>query len=1023
MNHLHTRSCYSLLQSPFRIEEIIDRSMEMGFRHVCLTDKHTMYGTMHFLELCRKKNIHGIVGMEVETSWNDELFHFVFLAKNDNGLQGLYALSTKISKEGILSLNQVSPYTRDCICISESDGTNDGLDSYLQYDKEEEILAFLGYCQKQWHDFYVSMAMNDAKYRQIKNQQLKQLAKSLQIPTVALSRVFYEKREDVEKLRILRALDKSSNIFDQSLDVTFDRYLRTPAEMEQLYDAEDLENTDRIASLCNVQMAFQKSDLPRFENKLGINSEVYLKKLCIAGLKKRLNNQLKREYVDRLEYELNTIIKMGFTDYFLIVYDFIRYARSKDIYVGPGRGSAAGSLVAYCLGITHIDPIQNQLLFERFLNPERVSMPDIDTDFPDDRRDEVIQYVIEKYGREHVAHIVTFNTLKAKQVLRDVARVTSFPVRSVDEMTKAIPNTPGMTLQKAVQEIRAFSDQLKANPKKRELFELCLPLEGLPRHTSLHAAGVVMSDQPIEKVCPLVQVDDQILATQFTAGYLEDLGLIKMDFLGLRNLTTIDKIVKEMASQGTTLNPLHLPLDDEKTYRLLSSANTLGVFQLESEGIKQVLLKMKPACFEDIAAVLALYRPSAMQNIDLFMERRAHPETVEYPHPLLEPILKETYGIMLYQEQIMQIAQVIGNFTLAQADNLRKAMSKKNRDLMESFKESFIQGAYTHKCSTKLAKEIFATMEQFAEYGFNKSHSYAYSLVAYQTAYLKANYPLYFYKSILDSVIGASEKTSEYIHECARLGIEVKPCHIQYSKASYAIEGNSLRMPLQVLKNIGKSIYPSILEERKKGPFVDFIDAVVRLHGRKIGDSPLSILIDGGALDDLGCNRYTMRENLSKVTNYADIITIKKEEETLFDYELVSRPALLQMKEDRMLKSKRELAVYGFYISEHPVQSIRKEKYPRSLTIPQVLALEEGYVGVVGKIVGLRTIKTKKGEDMAFMSLEDETSRIDVVLFPKIYKAYSVLLERDKICFVEAKKERAGQNGRSSLIANKLEIV
>ncbi|MDO4466603.1 MAG: DNA polymerase III subunit alpha [Bacillota bacterium] len=1022
MNHLHTRSCYSILQSPFRLEQLIKSSKEMGFRHVCLTDKHTMYGTMHFLELCRKNQIHGIVGMELEASFQNGLFHFVCLAKNDNGLQGLYALSTRISKEGVMDIETISSYTQDCICISESDGANDELDVFLQHDKEEEIVAYLSYCKSLWKDFYVSIAMNDAKYRQTKNQFLKQIARSLQIRTVALSRVFYEKKEDVEKLRILRALDRSTTIFDQSLEVTFDRYLRSPKEMELLYEQEDLEMTDYIASQCNIQMAFQKSDLPRFENKYNVNSEKYLTDLCRAGLKKRLNNQLRKEYIDRLEYELNTIVKMGFTDYFLIVYDFIRYARSQNIYVGPGRGSAAGSLVAYCLGITHIDPIENHLLFERFLNPERVTMPDIDTDFPDNRRDEVIQYVIDKYGREHVAHIITFNTLKAKQVLRDVARVTSFPIRSVEEMTKAIPNTPGMTLLKASQEIRAFSDQLKANSKKRELFELCLPLEGLPRHTSLHAAGVVMSDQPIEKVCPLVKVDDGIVATQFTAGYLEDLGLIKMDFLGIRNLTTIDNVIKDMARQGIVLNPLHLPLNDKKAYQILSMAETMGVFQLESEGIKQVLRKMKPTCFEDIAAVLALYRPSAMQNIDLFIERREHPEKVEYAHPLLKPILEETYGIMLYQEQIMQIAQVIGNFSLAQADNLRKAMSKKNRELMESYREAFIQGAYKHKLSTKLAKEIFATMEQFAEYGFNKSHSYAYSLVAYQMAYLKANYPLFFYKSVLDSVIGASEKTSEYIHECRRIGIDIKPCHIQYSKAGYTIEGKSLRMPLQVLKNIGKSVYPLILAEREKGPFRDFIDAAVRLHACKVSDSALSILIDGGAMDDLGSNRLTMRENLSKVTNYADIITIKKAEETLFDFELVSKPALMQMKEDRILKSKRELAVFGFYISEHPIQSLRKEKFPKSLSIPQVQALEEGFVGVLGKIVLLRVIKTKQGEDMAFMSLEDETSRLDVVLFPKTYKAYAQQLERDKFCFVEARKQKQAQN-RSSIIANRIEII
>ena len=853
--------------------------------------------------------------------------------------------------------------------------------------------------------------MNDSGKKRADNKILKQL----DCKRVAVSRILYENSEDVKTLQVLRAIAKQSNIENQGLDVQFQRYLRSPQEMEALYDESDLLATEQIAGMCNVQMAFQKSKLPVFKNKLHIDSRDYLIKLCKKGLEKRLNGNLNTTYMNRLEYELSVIVNMGFTDYFLIVWDFIRYARSQDIFVGPGRGSAAGSLVAYCLGITHIDPIQNNLLFERFLNPSRISMPDIDTDFPDDRRDEVIQYVRDLYGHDHVSHIVTFNTLQAKQAIRDVGRVMNIPARIVDELSKMLKNTPKTTLLQAYNENPVFRKRIESDKRLTDLFQMCIKVEGLPRHTSLHAAGIVLSDQPIVNVCPLVSVDGSIQATQFTAEYLEDLGLIKMDFLGIRNLTTIHEIVTNLKTQKhISLDMMKINLKDAKTYQLLAMGNTLGVFQLESSGITALLQKIQPNKFEDISVVLALYRPGAMQHIDTYIERKKDPTKVVYPHPLLEPVLKETYGIMIYQEQVMQAAQVIGGFSLAQADTLRKAMSKKKLDVMQNLKEQFILGARKKRIQDSVSKEIFSIMEQFAGYGFNKSHSYAYSLVAYQMAYLKANYPLYFYQSLLNSVIGSGIKTSQYIYECKRRNIAVNGCDINLSKEYYEIENNSIRMPLQVLKGVGKTIYPTILEH---APYTDLFDFLAKASMYKINESTIRILIDGGALDSFGYNRATLNENLRKLLDYVNIVRIEDPNDLRFDFSIVSRPGIQRMKENPLQKAQKEQYVYGFYVSEHPVQSLRIHKYPNCIPLLNAVN-QDGYMNILVRVASFRTHKTKKGDWMCFMSVEDEAGKMDAVIMPRLYAQQKENIQKDRICLIQGKKDRP-----TSIVVNKIEWI
>lgn len=1015
MNHLQIRSCYSLLKSPFQIEEIVDTAIENGFQHVCLTDINYLFGVMPFYQYCLKKGIHPILGMEVKALYQDEFMNFVLLAKNDDGLQGLYKLSTYIScVSEIIDIEQLSSYTQNCFVLTSGD--SDQLEQWMEREDKESVQNYFKQCQELWHDFYVSIAMNDSKYRREKNKILKEYAKELEIPTVALSRIYYKKQDDVETLRLQRAIDRQTNLQDQTLDVTYGRYFRTQKEMEELYDQEDLEMTDVIAKQCNVQMALPKSHLPVFKNKLDIDNETYLIKLCKKGLQKRLNNKVPDEYVKRLEYELSVITKMGFTDYFLIVWDFIRESRQRDVYVGPGRGSAAGSLAAYCLGITHVDPIENHLFFERFLNPERISMPDIDTDFPDDRRDEIIDYVREKYGNEHVAHIVTFNRLKAKQALRDVARVMNYSPRKVDELTKIIPSNSKLSLMEIYQSQPSFQKLVNQDDKGQTklLFSRALKIEGMPRHLSLHAAGIVLSDQEIENVCPLVNVDGQTLATQYTMEYLENLGLIKFDFLAIRNLTTIYSIVDSLRKhENIDLDLLKLPLNDSKTFDVLSRGDTLGIFQLESQGIKQLLMKIKPNHYEDICAVLALYRPGPMQNIDTYIENRKHPENIKYVDERLRPILQETYGIIVYQEQIMQIAQVISGFTLAQADQLRKAMSKKNMDLMNSYKEQFISGAIRNRCTKKTAEEIFDWIQRFAEYGFNKSHSYAYSLTSYQMAYLKANYPTYFYQHLLDSVLGSSIKTSQYIYECNKRNIQVLQPSVCFSKKDYSIEKNQIRMPLSSLKGIGKTVYEPILKEREKGEFLDFIDFIVRATANKIGEASLHTLINGGALDDFEYNRATMNENLNRVIVYSDLIRTETDEGTLFNYDIVAKPKLMMMKENPSLKSKKEHELLGFYISEHPIHRIRKQ-YPKSTPIAQC-ETKDGYYDILGQIIGYRIHKTKNQQNMAFVSIEDETGKIDVVVMPRLFEKNRQRIQKDAIIYVRGKKDRP-----QSILANQI---
>ena len=1003
--HLHVRSCYTLLQSTLTIPKIVAAAKRCGYTAVALTDKHVMHGAMAFYHACKKENIKPIFGMEVDVLEQEELYGFVVLAKNDAGYQNLLKLSTWLNtgeERRIPDLDTLAYYAKDCIVLTNGDQNQ--METLIVKEELDLLRHWLKLCRKQFSDFYVSIARNDSGLMEKKNPVLKQVCKELDIPYTALSRIYFEREEDEESYKTLCAIDQGVSLHDKMLNYSPRRYFRTPKEMQLLYEDEELQMSDRIAALCQVEMQLPKAVLPKFQNKYGVSSEEFLRSLCQKGLQKRMQYQpISPVYQQRLDYELDVIIRMQYADYFLIVWDFIRFAKTQHIYIGPGRGSAAGSLVAYCLGITHVDPIRYHLLFERFLNPERISMPDIDTDFPDNRRDEVIHYVEQLYGKHRVSHIITFNTLAAKQVLRDVGKAMEINPRQIDRLCKLVPNVIKVTLDYAYQNDARFKELINSGETMRRLYATARKLEGLPRHASLHAAGIVFSDEAIEQVCPLIDVDEGVCATQFTMEYLEELGLIKMDFLGLRNLTIIDEIVQHInATADKKLDIMRIPLDDAKTYALIRAVDTVGVFQLVCEGMKNLIRKMQPNCFEDIVATIALFRPGPMENIPEYLDRREHPEKVDYIHPSLQPILQNTYGIMIYQEQIMQVAQTMAGFTLGKADNLRKAISKKKGEELRRMQEEFISGALRKGYDEALAQKVYALIMKFANYGFNRSHSVAYGMIAYQLAYLKANAPLYFFNSLLNSVIGSETKTSEYVFEARKRNIQILLPDVNRSHNQYGIEDNALRFPFVGIKGIGSAVSSLIVEERdKKGEFRDFFDFTARMNGNKIGKKTIEILIYAGALDCFKVGRASLMASLEDALRYADLVKIEDVDQVLFDFDLVSKPAMTMMRDNATIRSEKEKEAIGFYLSRHPIADVRSRM---GMDLPILISLPKykgRYVKFVCLVDRCRQYRTKNGDMMMFVIGSDETGKFDLVCMPNIYRQHADDLVKGNYLYVE----------------------
>lgn len=1006
--HLHVRSACTLLDSTMSVEQIVKRARALGYRSVALTDENCMHGAMDFYHICKKEGMHPIYGLECSFIWKQNRVSCVLIAKNDQGYHNcIKASSILMSKmDRNLTFEQFLILSKDCFVILFAEG---GIfETALNLMDEKEVHRLLKELSHDLPAFHIGLSYQDFPYWKVRNQLLKQCAAQYGIKTAALSKIYYAEQQDEDLYRIVRGIRLQKTLKESSLTSVLGRWMRSESEMAQLYDADDLQETEIIASQCHVNVFSRKASLPSFQCPNQMSSKDYLTSLCVAGLKKRFQGkQVEKSYIQRLRYELDVILSMKFEDYFLIVWDFIRFARKQGIYVGPGRGSAAGSLVAYSLGITHIDPLKHDLLFERFLNPERISMPDIDTDFPDDRRDEVIDYVASKYGQDHVARICTFGTLGAKQVLRDVGRVMDIPAREMDILCKAVPASVKMTLGRAMNESERFRTLIHSDPKLMKLFETSLRLEGLPRHVSTHAAGIVLSSLPLSEVIPCMELEEGVVSTQYTMEYMEELGLIKMDFLGLRNLTIIDEIVTELKRHRPDFDIMKIPLQDEKTFECIQKVDTMGVFQLESDGMKNLIKKMQPSCFDDIVATIALFRPGPMDNIPLYLENKQHPEKVKMLHPVLEPILSSTYGVMIYQEQIMSTAQVMAGFSLGKADILRKAMSKKKMAELEGLRQDFISGCLRNGYDEKLAVDVYELILKFANYGFNKAHSVAYGLIAYQMAYLKANAPLEFFTSLLNSVIGSEVKTSQYIDECRRRNVLILAPSVNASSARYVMEAGAIRFPLSAINSIGSVGVREILEARAQcGRFEDFYDCIAKLSTRKVNRRMMEALIDAGAMDEFKMNRKSMKASLDDALNYASLVKVETKDQITINLNLVSKPVPVSVHESMLEKAEAERNVLGFYLSNHPILSIKKMKQIQCENFA-ILMQKRGLIQGFGVINRVRQHRTKKGELMAFVALSDESGTLDMAVMPRQYAQVQPLLERGNYLLFDAKKDRA----------------
>lgn len=1009
--HLCVRSAYSLLNGTMSVQRIVDQAKKIGYKTIALSDVNTMHGVMEFILACKKADIKPIIGLEIKVSLNDYTFPLLCLAKNDNGYKSLLKISSMVNTDKkVLNINELSNYS-DLFIILYSD---DSLFNQALLNGTDEDITLLGKeLLSLVPNIILGISKQEDKFIHSQNIKLKKILNQLSISSCACHRVYYAEADEDENLRVLRAIDKQMLLSDKNLVKESFRYMLSEEEMHKLYDSDDCKMTDTIAEECNLKWESQKTYLPKFETPNNVNSSQYLTQLCLAGLEKRLENiDNMGQYKTRLKSELDVIVSMHYEDYFLIVWDFIRYAKTQNIYVGPGRGSAAGSLVSYCLGITHVDPLKYDLLFERFLNPDRISLPDIDTDFPDNRRDEVIQYVLNKYGKEHVAHISTFGTLAAKQVLRDVGRVMEISVRDLDAISKTIPFTPKITLAQAFSQSSRFKQLIQSDERYQKLFKIASSLEGLPRHISTHAAGIVMSSVNLSEVVPMIQIESDMLSTQYTMEYLESLGLIKMDFLGLRNLTIIDEVVQAIQKEkGQLINILKIPLDDEKTLSLVRAVDTVGIFQLESEGMKNLLRQMKTSRFEDIVATIALFRPGPMENIPEYIQAKEHPNEIRYIVPELKPIVESTFGILIYQEQIMQVAQKMAGFSLAKADLLRKAMSKKNASELTKLEQAFIQGCINNKYSEEVAKEVYNLIFKFANYGFNKSHSVAYAMISYQMAYLKANYSNFFFVALLNSVIGSEAKTFEYLQEARNHNVEVLAPSVNSSKDKYYLEQNAIRFPLQIIKGIGSVLSREILSEKSKGLFKDYYDFIVRMNTHRISKSNYESLIDAGALDEFKLSRNTMKASLQDALNYADMIKIEKNQQISIDTTLVKPLDLIVIKDQALERVENERAVLGFYLSDHPLIYIKK-KYNvlNSITLLSISPNNQSFIAMIKKV---KQHRTKTGSLMAFVQVYDESGEMDCVLMPNVYQLVSEqlkngaiikiegIIEKEKSCFVK----------------------
>ena len=1030
--HLHLHTEYSLLDGACRIDRLFERVKELNMNAVAITDHGVMYGVIDFYKAAKQNGIKPIIGCEVylaprtrfdkEPNIDNDIHHLVLLAMDNEGYKNLSKIVSIGFVEGFYYKPRVdrevlSKYSKGLVALT-SCLAGEIPKLILREQKEKLYDAISFYKEVFGENFYFELQYHYIDEQRFVNNELMRLSKKYQIPLVATNDVHYLRREDRNLHDILLCIQTGKTISDSNrMEFPTDEfYLKSPEEMQQIfgYIPEALKNTLEIAEKCNVEFEFGKINLPKFQLPEGKSDAFeYLKELALEGFKKRYSKDDKAAY-DRLMMELQVIKDMGFVEYFLIVQDFINYAKQNNIMVGPGRGSAAGSIVAYCLGITNVDPIKYDLLFERFLNPERVSMPDIDIDFCYQRRQEVIDYVTRKYGEDRVSQIITFGTMAARASIRDVGRVLGIPYSQVDEIAKMIPFSPGMTIDKALEINHELKKIYEQNDTVRKIIDTARNLEGMPRHASVHAAGVVISSCPITDLVPLARTDDAIV-TQFPMTTLEELGLLKMDFLGLRTLTVIQntlELVKK--NRGIEIDLDRIDYNDKNVYEFISEGNTNGVFQLESSGMKQFMKELKPENLEDIIAGISLFRPGPMDQIPVYIQNKNNREKIEYLHPSLEPILNVTYGCIVYQEQVMQIFRTLAGYSLGRADLVRRAMAKKKADILMEEKDRFIEGAVANGVEKETAERIFAIIEDFASYAFNKSHAAAYAILAYQTAYLKKYYTIEFMTSLITSVMNSNEKVGMYIEECRKFGISILPPDINKSSYDFTIEGNSIRFGLRAIKSLGENVIAHILKEREvKGEFKDLYDFIMRVDTNTVNKRIIENLIRSGAFDFTGINRNSLlasvedilvlKQAKKKNANQFSFFEISGNENESFEYKNMPQPTAQEL-------MKMEKDTIGIYISSHPLERYTEEisKYNVTpLSEISTMSEEDEYkfeqILVCGILKEVKVKLTKNNQTMAFAKLEDLTDSVEVLFFPSVYEKYSHLIKEDMIVLIEAK--------------------
>jgi len=1036
-SHLHIHTEYSLLDGMCRIPQLVSRAKELGMDSLAITDHGAMYGAIEFYLAAKEAGIKPIIGCEVYVAPNSQLsrnasdknhYHLILLAKNQTGYRNLIQLTTRANLEGFYYKPRVDKellqqYHHGLIALSGCAG-GEVPRLVLEGRLEEAKQTALWYKQT-FGDFYLEIQKHPIPELEQINQGLISLSGELDIPLVATSDVHYVNQEDASAHDLLLCIQTNASIYDDKrMKMAGDFfYLKSPQEMAELFSdiPQALENTERIAEMCNLKLEFGRLHLPEVELPEGKTADQFLADLCHEGLPQHYP-QPTREIRERLDYELEVIKQTQFANYFLVVWDIISFAKKHNILFGV-RGSAAASIVLHCLGITAVDPIENKLVFERFLNLERREMPDIDLDFEDDRRDEVISYVVQKYGKDHVAQIITFGTLGARAALRDVGRALGMPYSDVDRVARLVPLGPGMTLERALDENSELKNIYYEDATVRNLVDSARKVEGIARHASTHAAGVVISKELLTRYVPLQRVSkgngEATVMTQFTMEDIAQIGLLKMDFLGLANLTILGK-AKEIIYQnrGIDVDLHNIPMDDAKTFELLSSGETAGVFQLEGAGMRRYIKELKPTAFSEIAAMVALYRPGPMEHIPTFIKAKHGIEPIRYPHPALSSILEETYGVIVYQEQVLFIVQTFAGYSLGQADIFRKAMGKKIPEVMKKERRNFIAGARKRGFSTEVASEVFALIEPFAGYAFNKAHSVSYALIAYNTAYLKANYPAEYITAFLITNAGQSEKVASAVAECRRLGITVLPPDINRSQANFSIEKNgkgdapAIRFGLTAIKNVGLgAIEPIIAERNKGGDFKSIEDLCRRADLRSLNKRVLESLIKAGALDCLG-NRGTLLPNTNRILALAQREQHLREtgQSTMFDLwgeaMPVPLPSLDLQTADIPIRERlaweRELT--GVYFSEHPFSSFAAKMDSETTLCGQIDAELAGQTVIVaGMVASVHRLFTRDRHPFASAVLEDLDGRIEVMVWPKVYASTRDLWQEGNILVVEGK--------------------